>query len=53
MLLTELGAERMVIRNLQETFVTELVWRAVQCNAIYVCVALTVVPDSTSQARKV
>lgn len=31
-----LGAERMVIRDLQAEFVTEMVFRAVQCNAIYV-----------------
>ncbi|KAL2754439.1 hypothetical protein ACRALDRAFT_1042092 [Sodiomyces alcalophilus JCM 7366] len=30
-----LGAERMVIRDLQAQFVTEMVFRAVQCNAIY------------------
>ncbi|KAI2617753.1 argininosuccinate synthase [Hypoxylon sp. NC1633] len=31
----KLGAERMVIRDVQQNFVTELVFRAVQCNAIY------------------
>lgn len=31
-----LGAEKMVIRDLQAQFVNEIVWRAVQCNAIYV-----------------
>ncbi|KAI0888147.1 argininosuccinate synthase [Annulohypoxylon maeteangense] len=30
-----LGAEKMVIRDLQAQFVNELVFRAVQCNAIY------------------
>ncbi|ROT40563.1 argininosuccinate synthase [Sodiomyces alkalinus F11] len=30
-----LGAERMVIRDLQAQFVNEIVFRAVQCNAIY------------------
>jgi argininosuccinate synthase len=30
-----LGAERMVIVNLQRIFVEQLVFRAVQCNAIY------------------
>jgi len=30
-----LGAERMVIENLQKVFVEELVFRAIQCNAIY------------------
>ncbi|KAI1849508.1 hypothetical protein JX265_012759 [Neoarthrinium moseri] len=30
-----LGAERMVIEDLQKTFVEDLVFRAVQCNAIY------------------
>lgn len=31
----KLGAEKMVIRDIQDIFVTEMVWRAVQCNAIY------------------
>ncbi|TQS32080.1 hypothetical protein Golomagni_07613, partial [Golovinomyces magnicellulatus] len=31
----KLGAEKMVIRDLQKEFVTEIVWRATQCNAIY------------------
>lgn len=31
----KLGAEKMVIRDLQQTFVNEMVFRAVQCNAIY------------------
>lgn len=30
-----LGAERMVIEDLQREFVDEIVFRAVQCNAIY------------------
>ncbi|KAM4060117.1 arginosuccinate synthase domain-containing protein [Hirsutella rhossiliensis] len=30
-----LGAERMVIDNLQQEFVDELIFRAIQCNAIY------------------
>lgn len=30
------GAERMIVRNCQKEFVEEIVWRAVQCNAIYV-----------------
>ena len=30
-----LGAERMVIVNLQKTFIEQLVFRAVQCNAIF------------------
>ncbi|PHH59585.1 hypothetical protein CDD81_2850 [Ophiocordyceps australis] len=30
-----LGAERMVIENLQREFVEQLVFRAIQCNAIY------------------
>ncbi|KAL1861584.1 hypothetical protein VTK73DRAFT_7044 [Phialemonium thermophilum] len=30
-----LGAERMVIENLQQEFVDELIFRAIQCNAIY------------------
>lgn len=30
-----LGAERMVIEDLQREFVEELVFRAIQCNAIY------------------
>lgn len=30
-----LGAERMIIVNLQKVFVEELVFRAIQCNAIY------------------
>lgn len=30
-----LGAERMVIEDLQREFVEEIVFRAVQCNAIY------------------
>lgn len=30
-----LGAERMIIVDLQRTFVEQLVFRAVQCNAIY------------------
>uniref|UniRef100_A0A8H7NFL2 Argininosuccinate synthase n=1 Tax=Bionectria ochroleuca TaxID=29856 RepID=A0A8H7NFL2_BIOOC len=29
------GAERMIVRNCQKEFVEEIVWRAVQCNAIY------------------
>ncbi|KAI0179164.1 argininosuccinate synthase [Hypoxylon sp. FL1284] len=31
----KLGAEKMVIRDLQAQFVTEIVFRATQCNAIY------------------
>ncbi|KAH8165681.1 hypothetical protein CIB48_g2554 [Xylaria polymorpha] len=30
-----LGAERMIIENLQQEFVDELIFRAIQCNAIY------------------
>ncbi|KAF4977804.1 hypothetical protein FZEAL_5711 [Fusarium zealandicum] len=30
-----LGAERMVIDNLQQEFVDELIFRAIQCNAVY------------------
>jgi argininosuccinate synthase len=30
-----IGAERMVIEDLQREFVEELVFRAIQCNAIY------------------
>ncbi|CAG9999476.1 unnamed protein product [Clonostachys byssicola] len=29
------GAERMIVRDCQKEFVEEIVWRAVQCNAIY------------------
>ncbi|GFP60404.1 argininosuccinate synthase [Trichoderma asperellum] len=31
----KIGAERMIIQNLQQELVDELVWPAVQCNAIY------------------
>lgn len=31
----KLGAERMVIKDLQQEFVEQLIFRAVQCNAIY------------------
>ena len=30
-----LGAERMIIENLQKEFVEQIVFRAIQCNAIY------------------
>ncbi|EQK99758.1 Argininosuccinate synthase [Ophiocordyceps sinensis CO18] len=30
-----LGAEKMVIENLQKEFVEQIVFRAIQCNAIY------------------
>ena len=31
----QLGAEKMIIEDLQTEFVEELCFRAVQCNAIY------------------
>ncbi|KAJ3489741.1 hypothetical protein NLG97_g5936 [Lecanicillium saksenae] len=31
----KIGAERMIIENLQQELVDELVWPAVQCNAVY------------------
>jgi argininosuccinate synthase len=30
-----LGAEKMIIEDLQQEFVEELCYRAIQCNAIY------------------